>query len=109
MNMPRIRVREILLLILPLIFIGAIGLYLSRRPMPPTSGPWRVVIEEAKVVPVAPVDAYDGYDTKAIVTAHVENETEDDNTQTSSFFGVRRRDFTQLAACRNILSRELKM
>jgi hypothetical protein len=72
MSMPRIRAREVLLLVLPVVLLGMAGWHLSRRPTSRDVGPLRMVIDETKVIPTNPREMYDGYDTKAVLIAHSE-------------------------------------
>jgi hypothetical protein len=72
MSMTKVRSREVFLLVLPVVLLGAVGWYLSHRPMSRDSGPLRMVIDETKVLPANPREVYEGYDTKAVITVHSE-------------------------------------
>jgi hypothetical protein len=65
---------EVPLLVLPVVLLGAGGWYVSQWSTPRTKGPLRVVLDEVKVVPVNPVEFYQGYDTKVVVKAHSEGQ-----------------------------------
>jgi hypothetical protein len=73
--MPRIRLREIVLLLLPVLVIGTVAWYLSRPPLPQNTGPWRLVLDEVKNARVTPREVYDGFDTKIAFKAHTEGES----------------------------------
>lgn len=66
LSRPRLRVKEVLLLTLPMmLFIGA-GVYFARF----VGGPYHVVVEEGpKVVPVNPREVFEGFDTKVVLQA----------------------------------------
>jgi hypothetical protein len=70
--MSKIRSREVVLLVLPVVLLGAVGWYLARRPMPRAEGPLHVAIANLKVTPATPREVYEGYDTKVSMILHHE-------------------------------------
>lgn len=75
--MKRIKARELGLMLLPVFVLIGVGLWIQRvpswrNPLMAHFGPYRIVIDEAKSVPVTPRDVAMGWDTKVVVRAHYE-------------------------------------
>lgn len=75
--MKRIKARELGLMLLPVFVLIGVGLWIQRvpswrNPLAAHIGPYRIVIDEAKLVPVTPRDVAMGWDTKVVVRAHYE-------------------------------------